>query len=472
MKKKPILWLLLLFVLFGSTVTSVSATNRTQDEAINWVKSKVGQYLDMDGAYGAQCVDLILAYYDYLGVARSSGNGADYAWNTLPAGWSRVQGGHPQKGDILVYGASGNNPYGHVAIYESDYSTYHQNFDGSPVRQVTYRYDGLSNPYWGYIRPNWNSGSINPTWENTTNSITETNAMISTTVTMPYQGNFSFAGVCFYNESGQLIKQMSENVSYNSSYMKVWYDVQGEMGITLQPGTTYKYQFLATFNGAQYKSPMWSFKTGGTVPVTPIWAYSAANITATDARIVGYVSMSYEGQFSSIGVCLYSVSGQLLKEKTNSVLNTAKDKTNVCNIQTDMDYVLSPGTTYKYQFYCTFNGTRYNGPVREFTTLEASKNAQPMTVAVKQGSVSFSKLKKANQTIKKISVFNVKKAQGKVTFAKVSGSGKLLISKSGVITVKKGASKGTYSMKVKVTAAGNDQYKGGSKTVTVKIKVK
>ena len=39
MKKKPILWLLLLFVLFGSTVTSVSATNRTQDEAINWVKS-------------------------------------------------------------------------------------------------------------------------------------------------------------------------------------------------------------------------------------------------------------------------------------------------------------------------------------------------------------------------------------------------------------------------------------------------
>ena len=69
-------------------------------------------------------------------------------------------------------------------------------------------------------------------------------------------------------------------------------------------------------------------------------------------------------------------------------------------------------------------------------------------------------------------MFNVKKAQGKVTFAKVSGSGKLLISKSGVITVKKGASKGTYSMKVKVTAAGNDQYKGGSKTVTVKIKVK
>lgn len=40
----------------------VSATSRTAEEAINWVKSKLGQGLDMDGAYGAQCVDLILAY--------------------------------------------------------------------------------------------------------------------------------------------------------------------------------------------------------------------------------------------------------------------------------------------------------------------------------------------------------------------------------------------------------------------------
>ncbi len=135
-----------------------NATSRTANEAINWVKSKLGQGLDMDGAYGCQCVDLILAYYDYLGVSRSSGNGGDYAWNTLPSGWQRLQGAQPQKGDILVYSGNDSNPYGHVAIYESDYSTYHQNFDNkSYVTQVTYvRYNAINNPYWGVIRPNWN----------------------------------------------------------------------------------------------------------------------------------------------------------------------------------------------------------------------------------------------------------------------------------------------------------------------------
>ncbi|MDO5701927.1 MAG: CHAP domain-containing protein [Lachnospiraceae bacterium] len=247
--------------------TSVSATSRTADEAISWVNSKLGQYLDMDGAYGAQCVDLILAYYDYLGVSRSSGNGRDYAWNALPSGWSRVQGGNPQKGDILVYGASSGNPYGHVAIYESDYSTYHQNFDSSPVKRVTYYYKGLSNPYWGYIRPNWSSPvPVTPNWENKTGSITETNALLSTTVYMPNQGNFTLCAITLWNSSGNVIAQKTENVNYNTSYMNVWYDINGELGVRLSPGQTYKYQFTAVYNGTTYKSGVWTFNTAGTAP--------------------------------------------------------------------------------------------------------------------------------------------------------------------------------------------------------------
>lgn len=42
---------------------SAHAVDKTADEAINWVKSKVGQALDYDGYYGAQCVDLIMYYY-------------------------------------------------------------------------------------------------------------------------------------------------------------------------------------------------------------------------------------------------------------------------------------------------------------------------------------------------------------------------------------------------------------------------
>ena len=38
------------------------ATNVTADQAIAWVQSQVGKALDVDGAYGAQCVDLIMEY--------------------------------------------------------------------------------------------------------------------------------------------------------------------------------------------------------------------------------------------------------------------------------------------------------------------------------------------------------------------------------------------------------------------------
>ena len=65
------------------------------------------------------------------------------------------------------------------------------------------------------------------------------------------------------------------------------------------------------------------------------------------------------------------------------------------------------------------------------------------------------------------------KGQGTLTFKKKSGNKKIKISKYGTVTIKKKLRKGTYKVKVKVTAAGNNNYKASStKTVTFKIKVK
>ena len=128
-----------------------AASDHTADDAINWASSKVGQAIDLDGN-GAWCVDLIVAYQDYLGVGRVWGNGRDYAWNALPAGWSRYQNGAPQKGDILVY--TGGD-YGHVCIYESDYVTYHQRYRGAYVSRETGYYRNTGSGYWGCIRPNF-----------------------------------------------------------------------------------------------------------------------------------------------------------------------------------------------------------------------------------------------------------------------------------------------------------------------------
>ena len=139
---------------------NVSAASCSADEAINWLWTVNGKSLDYDGAYGAQCVDLIAYYYANLGATTPGGNANQYSSNALPAGWQRTKGGTPQKGDILVYaGGSGN---GHVAIYESDTVTWHQNWSGHYVQRLTGRsYKSLKasdgSPYWGCIHPNFNN---------------------------------------------------------------------------------------------------------------------------------------------------------------------------------------------------------------------------------------------------------------------------------------------------------------------------
>ena len=83
---------------------------------------------------------------------------------------------------------------------------------------------------------------------------------------------------------------------------------------------------------------------------------------------------------------------------------------------------------------------------------------------------------KANKktTLKVGKVLDVDDAEGDVTYKKTSGNGKITINKtSGKVTVKKGLKKGkVYKVKVKVTAAGNDEYKSKSLTRTFKIKIK
>ena len=38
----------------------------TQQTMVNWAKDQIYKWIDMDGAYGAQCVDLIMAYIKKL----------------------------------------------------------------------------------------------------------------------------------------------------------------------------------------------------------------------------------------------------------------------------------------------------------------------------------------------------------------------------------------------------------------------
>ncbi len=91
----------------------------------------------------------------------------------------------------------------------------------------------------------------------------------------------------------------------------------------------------------------------------------------------------------------------------------------------------------------------------------------------KTPTVKYSKLKNQNQKVKASKMFKIQGAVGKISYEKSSGNKNISVNKkTGELTVKKGLKKGTYKVKLKVTAAGDNNYKKGTLTVTVKVIVK
>ena len=290
--KKRVLSLLLAVMMIVSLVpmnASASTNGRTAQEALTWVRSQLGKSLDYDGYPSDQpyqCVDLIKFYYAYLGCASYAvGNAYQYASNTLPSGWARYQGAQPQAGDILVYSGNTSNPYGHVAIYESDYVTYHQNFNGNQyVVKYTGKYTSCENPYWGVIRPDFSSAAVTASWEGpTVTDITETNAKITGKVNYSSVVTTTKVGVRLYDSSNNLVASKDESVSYNWSYTEIWYDITSELGVTLVSGKTYKAALYAIANGKEYWSPTVSFTTAHTHSYTN-------KVTAATCTTKGYTT--------------------------------------------------------------------------------------------------------------------------------------------------------------------------------------
>ena len=287
MKKRMLsLMLAVLMVVCLLPTTALAATaGHTAADAIAWAQSQVGKSLDYDGMYGAQCVDLICYYYLYLGQRSPGGNGCDYATNRLPDGWQRIKGAQPQPGDILVYSGNSENPYGHVGIYESDYCTYNQNFNYEQyVQRVTIRYNHFSNPYWGVIRPDFSTAPLTATWEGpTAANITETGAHIISRVTFPQKVVFAQAGIRVYDESGKMVGTRDELDPITSPYLKFDYDINSELGISLQSGKKYSSSLYVIVNGKEYWSQPVTFTTAHT-------HYYTATVTAPTCTEKGYTT--------------------------------------------------------------------------------------------------------------------------------------------------------------------------------------
>lgn len=106
-----------------------------------------------------------------------------------------------------------------------------------------------------------------------------------------------------------------------------------------------------------------------------------------------------------------------------------------------------------------------------------SKKQNTISVKAKAKTIKLKKLKKKAQIVKPLTV---KKAKGKVSYKLIKkGTSKKIrkyikINKNGSVTVKKWkkAKKGSYKIKVKISAKGNSKYKPKSINKTFKIRIK
>ncbi len=260
----------------GMGTLQVQAAAHSQTECVNWAKAQINKGLDYDGMYGNQCVDLIKYYYQYLGYANyANGNACAYAYNNLPPGWTRVYSNF-QPGDIAVWKVNhscrtcSTSSLGHVGIITSadsvGFNAVNQNFNNQAY--CTENWFNCSALQCA-IRPDFTSApapsnpSTSNTWTASASDITYTNAKLSATITTSSSVQFQWAGCNIYDMNGNEIAKAGENTSVKGTYMNIWYDINAETWnhIQLTPGTTYQYQFYATYGGKDYFSPMYKFTT-------------------------------------------------------------------------------------------------------------------------------------------------------------------------------------------------------------------
>lgn len=119
-------------------------------------------------------------------------------------------------------------------------------------------------------------------------------------------------------------------------------------------------------------------------------------------------------------------------------------------------------------------GEEYKAPAGriEIKTGEAGEVIKGPNPLVVKTSVKKVKVKKLKKKAVSVAVLTVKNKEGKIRYAKASGSSKLTVdTSSGKVKVKKGTRKGTYRIAIDVTAAGNSFCEKKTVRVTAKVKV-
>lgn len=391
--KKVITAILLCMLLVTSAApASVSATTngKTQDDAVNWICSRGNEHWTYP--YGETwCVSLIVAYYNWLGVGSVSGNAKDYAYNTLPGGWTRVYS-NPQPGDIAVWGAGASIGWGNNKSY-ADYTYGHvglvvrQNSWGSITTVETRANQGHGAYYYErnpqsaacYIRPDFASSQAS----NAMNIGQSFNALIiRSDVWKPIYQNLSDGNVLLGDQESRVYARNHWHFERQSDGSYIITSLQDGRaldvtGANSADGTNVgTYTKWGTDNGAQ----KW-YVIGNAI------AYELAPKLATDKRL----DVTGGSTATGTNIQIYTANGT--KAQTFSIYKfDAKYPTSATTIVPDQStYTRNEGTSFqiKQSFSSTYGGGYGDLTWKSSNSSIASVDSKGVVTAKKKGTASI-----------------------------------------------------------------------------------
>lgn len=150
--------------------------------------------------------------------------------------------------------------------------------------------------------------------------------------------------------------------------------------------------------------------------------------------------------------------------KLKSRYINGKDKVSVSS------FFMKKGFTYRIQgSYTVDSSNQANSSKYIIRAQEQPKDTQLIMFSDSYLTTSASKLKKKAKTYK-LTTSSTSKGKISVSIAKKDKKGRLSY-KNGKLTIKKGTKAGTYKIKLKAIAAGNDYYLDTTKFRTIEVKV-
>ena len=104
--------------------------------------------------------------------------------------------------------------------------------------------------------------------------------------------------------------------------------------------------------------------------------------------------------------------------------------------------------------------------------IEAAKEEQDVQITTRNIKVSKSRINQKDKKIKAEQWITIKKARGDISYeVKSSDSRKISVNRKGTILIKQGLKKGTYIVRIRVRASGNNKYRRYKKIAKVKVTV-